>query len=126
MRLFRALSSDTPITSADTQVLLHAMRLNTERPPETLSSDYTATKNVLFSLEQSAQFSTNFLAAYALLALFELGHGIYPAAYFTVGNLARVFYALGFHDRRNATQMLRRSGIHIYPSPKVLCDAASS
>lgn len=67
-------------------------------------------KSAILNLEQYASFSTNFLAAYALIALHELGQGIYPAAYITIGNLARIFYAIGFHDRRKATQMLRVPG----------------
>ncbi|KAM0723257.1 hypothetical protein Q7P37_001458 [Cladosporium fusiforme] len=109
IRLFRTLSSDVSITSADIQVLLHAMRLSTEPPSESRHRTYGVVKTAILNLEQYASFSTNFLAAYALLALHELGQGVYPAAYITVGNLARVFYALGFHDRKNATQMLRRS-----------------
>jgi len=72
---------------------------------------YQQVKTSLFALEQSARFSTNFLAAHALLALYEIGHGIFPVAYLTVGNLARLFCALGLHDRKKATQILPRPGM---------------
>lgn len=72
---------------------------------------YRKLKLALFALEQSARFSTNLLAAYALLALHEIGHGIFPAAYLTVSNLARLFCALGLHDRTKATQILPRPGM---------------
>jgi hypothetical protein len=72
---------------------------------------YQRVKLALFALEQSARFSTNLLGAYALLALHELGHGIFPAAYLTVSNLARLFCALGLHDRTKATQILPRPGM---------------
>lgn len=111
MRLYRALSVDTLIHSADVQVLLYVMQLSVMPSSESRSTVYGLLKTAIFNLEQYAQFSTNFLSAYALLALHELGQGLFPAAYMTVGNLARIFYALGFHDRRNATQMLRRSGM---------------
>jgi hypothetical protein len=72
---------------------------------------YQRIKLALFVLEQSARFSTNLLAAYALLALHEIGQGIFPAAYLTVSNLARFFCALGLHDRTKATQILPRPGM---------------
>jgi hypothetical protein len=72
---------------------------------------YQKVKLALFALEQSARFSTNLLAGYALLALHEIGHGIFPAAYLTVSNLARLFCALGLHDRTKATQILPRPGM---------------
>lgn len=72
---------------------------------------YQKVKFALFALEQSARFSTNLLAAYTLLALHEIGHGIFPAAYLTVSNLARLFCALGLHDRTKATQILPRPGM---------------
>jgi len=72
---------------------------------------YQRVKLALLVLEQSARFSTNLLAAYALLALHEIGHGIFPAAYLTVSNLARLFCALGLHDRTKATQILPRPGM---------------
>jgi len=74
---------------------------------------YQQIKTALFAIEQSARFSTNFLAAYALLTLHEIGHGIFPAAYLTVGNLARLFCALGLHDRKKATQILPRPGMSL-------------
>jgi hypothetical protein len=73
---------------------------------------YQKVKLALFALEQSARFSTNLLAAYALLALHEIGHGVFPAAYLTVSNLARLFCALGLHDRTKATQVLPRPGMN--------------
>lgn len=110
IRLSRVLSSDMSLASADIQVLLHAMQLSTEPSPESRHEIYRVVKTAILNLEQWASFSTNFLAAYALLALHELGQGIYPAVYITIGNLARIFYALGFHDRKKATQMLRKPG----------------
>lgn len=74
---------------------------------------YQKVKFALFALEQSARLSINLLAAYALLALHEIGHGIFPAAYLTVSNLARLFCALGLHDRTKATQILPRPGMDL-------------
>lgn len=76
--------------------------------PKPRISQQKLVKYTLFDLEQAAQFSTNFLAASVLLALHEVGHGLFPAAYFTVANVARICLALGIHDRTKATQILPR------------------
>ena len=126
LRVTRLLHNPDTITSASTQVLFHAMQLDHEddssSPPSSNGrstrdgrSRYHKVKLALFALEQSARFSTNLLAAYALLALHEVGHGIFPAAYLTVSNLARLFCALGLHDRTKATQILPRPGTKTFP-----------
>lgn len=123
LRLTRLIHNNDTIQGADVQVLLHAMRLDHAHevfPQEALDEVYTremktryqSLKAALFTLENSARFSTNFLAAHALLALHEIGHGLFPAAYFTVGNLARQFCALGLHDRKKATQILPKPGMN--------------
>lgn len=84
-----------------------------------LKTRYQKIKLSLFAIEQSATFSTTLLAAYALLALHEIGHGIFPAAYLTVNNLARLFCALGLHDRIKATQILPRPGMVTAPVVKI-------
>lgn len=90
--------------------------LPNERGTQEPKARYQKVKLALFALEQSARFSTNLLAAYALLALHEIGHGIFPAAYLTVSNLARLFCALGLHDRTKATQILPRPGMKPFPA----------
>lgn len=97
--------------SADFQLLLHAMHLD-HGSHYTIgrAAFYQTFKTTLFVIEQSARFSTNFLAAHILLALHEIGHGIFPAAYLTLGSVARLFCALGLHDRKKATQILPRPG----------------
>ena len=114
------------MNTASAQVLFHAMQLdhevNSSSPLSNMRGNqepkgrYQKVKLALFALEQSARFSTNLLAAYALLALHEIGHGIFPAAYLTVSNLARLFCALGLHDRTKATQILPRPGMKSFPT----------
>jgi hypothetical protein len=127
LRVLRSLRSAQLPIDADVQILLHAMRLDHDdsSASQHLSDDeyakdqrirYQKVKTALFAIEQSARFSTNFLAAHALLALHEIGHGIFPAAYLTVGNLARLFCALGLHDRKKATQILPRPGTSLLPN----------
>ena len=122
----RQLHNPDMINTASTQALFHAMQLDHEddssspspsygRGDQDIRGRYQKVKLALFALEQSARFSTNLLAAYALLALHEIGHGIFPAAYLTVNNLARLFCALGLHDRMKATQILPRPGTTLIP-----------
>jgi len=86
------------------------MRLSFERPSEARSSYYNALKSALVTLEQHGQFSTNFLGAYALLATYEVGQGVYPAAFLSVSSLVSLFCALGLHDKTKSAQVLRKPG----------------
>ncbi len=42
-----------------------------------------------------------------LIAIYEVGHGIFPAAYLTLGRAARLGKLRGVHDRKNTTQFFR-------------------
>lgn len=120
MRITRLLHDPEALSSASLQILLHALQLDHGNYPigegspgqdeSRKSMRYQNVKMVLLTLEQSAQFSTNSLAACLLLALHEIGHGIFPAAYLTLGSVARLFCALGLHDRKKATQILQYPG----------------
>ncbi|AEO66360.1 uncharacterized protein THITE_2114411 [Thermothielavioides terrestris NRRL 8126] len=57
---------------------------------------YYAVKH--FQLEVEGAFSILVLQAGVLVALYELGHGIYPAAYLSIGACARYAHALGIHS----------------------------
>lgn len=58
-------------------------------------SIYLCIKHLIFQLEQAGILSITFLQALLLTALYELGQGIYPAAYLSIGNCARYAVALG-------------------------------
>lgn len=66
---------------------------------------YQSLKSVLSACEQRGQLSTNYLAAQVLTAAYEVGQGLYPAAYFTVGASVRTCQTVGLHNRRFATQL---------------------
>lgn len=55
-------------------------------------------KHHLIRLEQAGSLSITILQSMILLAVYELGHGIYPAAYFTIGSCARYAVALGLDN----------------------------
>lgn len=56
---------------------------------------YYAAKHFHLDLEVEGFFSILILQAGILLALYEIGHGIYPAAFLTIGACARYAHALG-------------------------------
>lgn len=55
---------------------------------------YLSVKSLLVQLEQAGFFSITILQALLLTALYEIGAGIYPSAYMTVGTCARYASAL--------------------------------
>nr|UYO77206.1 ACN38 regulatory protein [Trichoderma crystalligenum] len=86
----------------DVALLLLALKLITTFPPDSSRSPrttlYHATKH--FYLEVEDSFSLLVLQAGLLVALYELGHGIYPAAFLSIGACARYAHALGINVSR--------------------------
>ena len=76
-----------------------------DMPPQTQL--YEDVKSFHSYIEAQNVFSVQMIQALLLIAFYEIGHGIYPAAYFRVGNVARLGYATGLHDPK-APQMLPR------------------
>ncbi|KAL3454998.1 hypothetical protein BJX64DRAFT_282384 [Aspergillus heterothallicus] len=92
---------DGPHYQPDVGILFAAIKLITSPPPEDLRwGVYPLVKQHLFWIEGSAPLSLLILQANILIALYELGHGIYPAAYMTIGSCARYMYALGINGTR--------------------------
>jgi hypothetical protein len=87
---------------ADLALLFLCMKLITERPrsqePCLQTSLYYTVKHFHLELESSGLFSIQVLQAGILLALYELGHAIYPAAFLSIGACARFAYALGINS----------------------------
>jgi Fungal specific transcription factor domain len=61
---------------------------------------YYTVKHFYLEVEGSSVFSILVLQAGVLLALYELGHAIYPAAFLTIGACARYAHALGINVSR--------------------------
>lgn len=76
-----------------------------DSPPQTQL--YQDVKSFYQYIETSNGFSVQMIQALLLIALYEVGHGIYPAAYLTIGNAARIGRGVGLHDQA-APQMLPR------------------
>lgn len=83
----------------DVVLLLLSLKLITTLPltsPRNLRTPlYHAVKHFHLQVEGSSTFSLPVLQAAVLLALYELGHAIYPAAFLSVGACARYAHALG-------------------------------
>lgn len=63
---------------------------------------YLAAKNLHASMETRGIFTLEVLQAAMLIAVYELGHAIYPSAYLSVGACARYATALGVNEKINA------------------------
>ena len=85
---------------ADLALLCLCMKLITDTPATSGSCDmrtslYATAKRAWTSIVAAGEFSTNVLQAGALLAMYEFGHAIYPAAYQSAATCARLGIALG-------------------------------
>lgn len=80
-------------------LLIATMKLLSDRLPdqELRCKAYYSIKNSLLEAESSHSLELRVLQATILIAIFELGHAIYPAAYLTVGYCVRYGSALGLH-----------------------------
>lgn len=98
--------------SPDFSLLLLSMKLITQvpsgGPPSVRSPLYHLTKAYLSLVESEGLISLHTLQADILIAAYEIGHAIYPAAYMTTGHCARLGHALGVHDRTHAPQYCKR------------------
>ena len=101
--------------SADLALLLLCMKLSisiesSNNKESTQTSLYWTAKSFFMFVESNAMMSIRLLQSSLLIAAYEIGHGIYPAAYLSSGHCARLVYALGLHDRKNVPQMIKRPG----------------
>lgn len=66
------------------------------------TTTYAAAKRYYLELEVAGILSIQVLQADVLIAMFELGHAIYPSAFLSVAACARYGSALGL-DRKNSS-----------------------
>lgn len=88
---------------ADAAFLFTCMKLLLQKPqsgsqPEDLPL-YKTVKLVTLQLEMADLQSLGVIQGEVLIAVYELGHGIYPACYMTVGRCARQAISIGLHNR---------------------------
>ena len=104
-RLYEHLLNPLSRPRADHFLLLFCMKLIMWSPlgnvgPKT--PEYVTAKRFQLELEIAELFTVQGLQAGLLISLYEIGHGIYPSAYTSIGSCARLAIALGI-DRRNET-----------------------
>jgi hypothetical protein len=96
----------------DLALLFLCMKLTIARPQEGIESAhlpiYTAAKRFLALMEASGMTSLLVLQAYILIAIYEIGQAIYPAAWMSVGACVRYGLLLGIHGHESAAQLIGR------------------
>ncbi|KAH0542646.1 hypothetical protein FGG08_002969 [Glutinoglossum americanum] len=112
-RLYQQLMNPLAEQNADFALLYLCMKLIIQHPPEppaTVQTPlYVIAKRLYFLVETSGVYSIPLLQAGVLISLYELGHAIYPAAYLSIGQCARLGHALGIHGK-DVPQMLPKVG----------------
>jgi hypothetical protein len=112
MRLQQTMMNPLMEHGADLTLLFLCMKLITTRPPPGIESPqtplYACAKGFLNLAESGGLVGLQVLQAAILIALYEIGHSIYPAAYLSVGHCARLGYALGVHNADAKVPMLSR------------------
>ncbi|GAD96496.1 fungal specific transcription factor domain protein [Paecilomyces variotii No. 5] len=102
-RVKRVLDSAASEMQAEIAFLFSCMKLllwrpQTGSPPEDLPL-YRIVKEINVQLEMAGLQSLPVIQGGILTAVYELGHGIYPACYMTVAQCARQAISLGVHNR---------------------------
>lgn len=102
-RVKRVLDCAASEIQAEIAFLFSCMKLllwkpQTGSPPEALPL-YLIVKKVNLQLEMAGLQSLPTIQGGILIAVYELGHGIYPACYMTVAQCARQAISLGLHNR---------------------------
>lgn len=101
----------------DLALLFLCMKLTSSRPHEGMDHAhnplYTTAKRFIALLEAGGMVSLTMLQAYLLIAIYEMGHSIYPAAWMTVGSSIRYGQLLGLHDLERGPRMLSQAVGHL-------------
>ena len=77
---------------------------------------YLKAKHGSFIAESGGTINIRLIQTIALVALYELGHRIYPAAYLTIGQAVRLATMVGLHSQKDATQLF------VEPETWTLCE----
>jgi hypothetical protein len=103
IRMRRVLSRTKDSIPADTAFLLSCMKLLLYIPKDGSDPEayhvYAAVKEFNLQLEIAGLHSLMVVQGGLLIAVYEIGHGIYPAAYTTIAQCARQGISLGVHNQ---------------------------
>ncbi|KAH8819056.1 hypothetical protein F5884DRAFT_759321 [Xylogone sp. PMI_703] len=102
-RLYERLLHISSRSSPDVALLHLSMKLLKWRPSENDGDPrtplYSQVKQYYLTVETAGIFSIQALQAGILIAVYELGHGVYPSAYMSIASCARYGYSLGINPR---------------------------
>ncbi|OWT43581.1 fungal specific transcription factor [Pochonia chlamydosporia 170] len=111
-RLYSELTSSQPGSKPGNALFLLCMKLCTSNQSESADDSscadnelYNAAKQCCFYAESGGYVSLRLVQSLVLLAVYEMGHAIYPAAYLTVGRAARLATVIGLHNMKLAKQL---------------------
>lgn len=111
IRLYQHLSNPAHEPGSDIALLFLAMKLACNELPEGMPAQtqlYSDVKSFYHFVESQNGFTIQMIQALLLISMYEMGHSIYPAAYLSIGNAARIGYAMGLHHAKDTPQMLPR------------------
>jgi len=80
------------------------------------NTSYLKVKHGIFIAESGGIINIRLIQTVALIALYELGHHIYPAAYLTIGQAVRLATMVGIHNQKEAKQLF------VGPETWTLCE----
>lgn len=107
-KFFARLPTLSQTSRADFTALCLAVHLILQEPPagcESMrTSLYVSIKNIISLLEAAGYDTLEVVQTRILVAFYEMGHGIFPAASISIGSAARAARAIGLH-RRNLGQV---------------------
>jgi len=104
-RLIEKVAHFNTSTDAGLALLLLCMKLTSSGHQD--GALYRLAKDFFARVEAAGIVSMQVLQAGILIAVYELGHAIFPAAYLSISHAASLGIMLGLHDRKNATQMFK-------------------
>lgn len=81
-----------------------------------MADNYEIAKRWAFEAEATGFISASLTQSLVFLAMYELGHAIYPAAYLTIGRAARLGGLMGLHSFRYKAQLFMQ------PDTWTLCE----
>ncbi|KAH6608426.1 hypothetical protein Trco_001772 [Trichoderma cornu-damae] len=108
---------------AELFLLILAMKLSVQTVSGPRTPLYQEAKHLQFKIENSGALSLQVVQASVLIAIYEMGHGIYPSAFLSVSACARYATALGIDKsilRREVFLNLSDPGRHLVTPDPVL------
>jgi hypothetical protein len=107
-KFYQQFSKEKSHPSAELALLVMVMQLLARGPTTSTPAEadlYLKAKKFFNYLETRNLLSLKLVQAGLLLALYEIGNAIYPAAFLTIGHCARLAQTMGINDLNDSVQM---------------------